>query len=253
MGINFRTFMEIYIRKFVKVSLLVFGILSLANVIFLFRVSNFTAGFALQAGISIFAIAYALLFERIPKKLHIAVGVSSLFPVALVLFLFIYGNSSNVDYNENAIIVLGAGIIGENVTRPLASRLDTALYYWRKNPDAYIIVCGGLGNRAVITEAEAMARYLAARGVPRERILLEELSTSTYENLIFAKQILNEHFPGGFSAVLVTNDFHIYRSVRTARRVGLYVNRIGAYTDWYAWPVNYLREMLAVLHMWVFV
>ncbi|MCL2387001.1 MAG: YdcF family protein [Defluviitaleaceae bacterium] len=235
-----------------KYILLAIGILSLMNAHMVLRVSNFSIGFALQIGISLAVIAYALLYKRIYQKFHIMMGLACLLPALLVVFLFVYGKSSNVDYTEDVVIVLGAAVVGETVTRPLARRLDAALHYWQNNPDAYIIVCGGLGNRAVITEAEAMARYLARRGVPRERILLEEYSTSTYENLAFAKEILDEHFPDGFSAVLVTNDFHIYRGVRTARRIGIDVNRLGAYTDWYSWPVNYLREMLAVAHMWVF-
>ena len=238
--------------KVVRIILVILGLLSLENVIFLSRVSNPTIGFALQAILSVGLIAYAVFFNKIPRKMHITVGILSLIPVVFVLFLGIYGNVSNVDHNEDVVIVLGAGIIGETVTRPLAHRLNTAFYYWQRNPDAYIIVCGGLGNRAVITEAEAMARFLIARGVPRERILLEENSTSTYENLTFAKEILDERFPDGFRAVLVTNDFHIYRAVRTARSVGIDVNRMGAPTDWYSWPVNYLREMLAVVNMWVF-
>ena len=236
----------------VRIILAIIGILSLANVFIVLRVSNPTIGFALQAGISILAIAYAAFFNHIPKKIHLTSGVLCLFPSVLVVFLFIYGNTGSVTYNEDVVIVLGAGVRGEIVTRPLARRLDTAFYYWQRNPDAYIIVTGGLGNRATITEAEAMARYLVRRGMPREKILLEELSTSTYENLKFAKEILDKHFPGGFRAVLVTNDFHIYRAVRTARGVGLDVNRRGAYTDWYSWPVNYLREMLAVVNFWIF-
>jgi uncharacterized SAM-binding protein YcdF (DUF218 family) len=206
----------------------------------------------MQALVSVSAILYAVFFNKIPKKAHFAAGFFCLIPVVFILFLFVYGNVSNADYNEDVVIVLGAGIIGETVTRPLASRLNTAFDYWRENPDSYIIVCGGLGNRASITEAEAMARYLNALGVPRERVLLEELSTSTYENLLFAQEILNDYFPNGFNAVLVTNDFHIYRSVRMARSIGIYPNRAGAYTDWYTMPVNYLREMMAVSYMWVF-
>ena len=235
-----------------KIILFTLGILSLVNVVLLFMVSNFTIGFLLQAIISVFIIVYAIFLKRIPKKIHITTGILCLFPVVFVIFLFIYGNVSNADYDEDVVIVLGAGIIGENVTRPLANRLNTALSYWQRNPEAYIIVCGGLGNRALITEAEAMARFLTARGVPRERILLEDRSTSTYENLVFAKEILNEHFQDGFRSVLVTNDFHIFRAVHTARNIGINVNRIGAYTSWYTWPVNYLREMLAVINMWVF-
>jgi len=235
-----------------RIFLAFLGMLSLVNMLIVLRVFNPTIGFAVQAVVSVFVIAYAALFNKIPNKVHIGMGVLSLFPVALVTFLFIYGNTTNADHTEDVIIVLGAGVRGESVTRPLARRLDEAVLHWRGNTDAYIIVTGGLGSRATITEAEAMARYLIAMGVPRHRILLEEMSTSTYENLQFAKEILDAHFPGGFRAVVITNDFHIYRAVRTAGSVGLDVNRRGAYTDWYSWPVNYLREMLAVVNMWVF-
>jgi len=217
----------------------------------MFRVANPTIGFTLQAVLGAGVLLYAILLPRIPKKVHVIAGILCLIPLVFVLFLFVYGNTSNVDYTEDVVIVLGAGVMGETVSRPLAHRLDAAARYWEQNPAAYIIVTGGLGNRATITEAEAMARYLIRIGVPEDRILLEELSTSTYENLIFANAILTEHFPDGFRAVLVTNDFHIYRSVQTARVIGLDVTRIGAYTDWYTWPVNYLREMLAVVNHWI--
>jgi len=238
--------------KAIRAILIFAGLLSLANVAIVLSVSNPTIGFAIQITLSLSVVLYGVFFNKIPKKIHITMGLACLLPVALVIFLFIYGNVSNVNYNEDVVIVLGAGVRGESVTRPLARRLDTAFYYWQRNQDAYIIVTGGLGNRATITEAEAMSRYLQRRGIPRNRILLEEYSTSTYENLKFAREILDAHFAGEYSAVLVTNDFHIYRAVQTARSVGLYVNRHGAYTDWYSWPVNYLREMLAVINMWVF-
>jgi uncharacterized SAM-binding protein YcdF (DUF218 family) len=228
------------------------GLLSLQNVIFMYSVANPTIGFPLQAALSVGLILYGLFLPRISKRIHITAGILCLIPLLFTLFLFTYGNVSNVDHREDVVIVLGAGLQGESVSRPLAHRLDAAIAYWQQNPDAYLIVCGGLGYRAVITEAEAMARYLIARGIPEERILLEDRSTSTYENLSFAKEILDEHFLDGFRAVLITNDFHIYRAVRTAWDLGLPVTRVGAYTDWYTWPVNYLREMLAVLHMWAF-
>jgi len=228
------------------------GVLSLANVTFMFRVANPTIAFTLQAILSVCLMGYAVFLNKIPKKIHIALIVLVAIPLIFASFLGIYGNVSNADHTEDVVIVLGAGIQGERVTRPLAHRLDTALEYWNENPDSIIVVTGGLGNRASITEAEAMARYLIARGVPESHILREELSTSTYENLVFAKEILEESFPDGFRTVLITNDFHIYRAVRTARQVGLDVNRLGAYTDWYTWPVNYLREMLAVVNFCLF-
>ena len=232
--------------------LLTIGIFSLTNVVFMYRVANPTIGFTLQAVLSVCIIAYACLLPILPKWLHITLGALAAIPLIFTLFLAIYGNTSDADYTEDAVIVLGAGIHGERVSRPLAHRLDAALDYWNENPNAIIVVTGGLGNRATITEAEAMARYLIARGVPESQIIREDQSTSTYENLVFAKELLAEDFPDGFSAVLITNDFHIYRAVRTARQAGIEPSRIGAYTDWYTWPVNYLREMLAVFNLWVF-
>jgi len=91
-----------------------------------------------------------------------------------------------------------------------------------------------------------------ARGVPRERILLEDLSTSTLENLTFAYGILNEQFPEGFRAVVVSNDFHMFRAVSTARSVGMNVNHLGAPTPTRLLAENYLREMLAVINFWFF-
>jgi len=235
-----------------RLALLIIGIFSLSNVIFMYRVANPTIGFTLQAILSVCIIGYAFFLHKLPKWFHIALGAIAAIPLVFTLFLAIYGNTSDADYTEDVVIVLGAGIHGERVSRPLAHRLDAALVYWNENPDAIIVVTGGLGNRATITEAEAMARYLIARGVSETQIIREELSTSTYENLVFAKELLAEDFPDGFRAVLVTNDFHIYRAVRTARQAGIEPSRIGAYTDWYTWPVNYLREMLAVFNLWVF-
>ena len=237
----------------IRIVLVLIGILSLANVLLLTRISNPTVGFTLQGVLSVGLIVYALLLRKLPKWVHFAMGGIAVIPLVFALFLAIYGNVSNADYTEDVVIVLGAGIHGEQVSRPLARRLDTAIDHWRRNPEVTIVVTGGLGNRAVITEAEAMARYLMARGVPEAQILREGLSTSTYENLIFAKEILDEVFPDGFSAVVITNDFHIYRAVRTARHAGLNdVRRSGAETAWYTWPTNYLREMLAVISLWVF-
>jgi len=229
-----------------RIILFIIGTLLLINMAFLSRITNPGLGFSLQASLAITLIAYAILFHQIPKKCRKIIGILCLVPLIIALFLFTYGNRSTVDYNETVVIVLGAGINGETVSRALAHRLDAAIAYWQQNPNAYIIVCGGLGSRATITEAEAMKRYLIAHGLPETHILLEDQSTSTYENLKFAKELLEDHFPNGFQAAVITSDFHIYRAVRTARQLGLDVTHLGAYTDWYTWPANYLREILAI-------
>lgn len=228
------------------------GFLSLINVGFMYIVANPTIGFTLQAILSIALIFYAIFFKDIHRFVHIAIIILFLIPLTFSIFLGVYGNRSQVDYTEDVVIVLGAGVNGTMVSRPLAHRLNAAVDYWQNNPDAMIIVTGGLGNRATITEAEAMSRFLVWRGIPEEAILLEEYSTSTYENLVFAKEIATEHFPDGFQAVLVTNDFHIYRATRLAWQIGVDVHPLGAHTDWYSWPVNYLREIVAIINFKLF-
>jgi len=235
-----------------RIFLLVAGVLSLIVSVFMALVSNAHLGFFLHVILSVFVILYAVFYRKIPRKIHIIAGTLCLILICFSLFLGIYGNINTADYTEDVVIVLGAGIRGEEVGAHLARRLDTAADYLSRNPDAVVIVCGGLGAGELITEAEAMARYLIRYGISPERIIKEDRSTSTYENLTFAREILNEYFPNGFRAVLVTNDFHIYRAVSLARRAGLYVNRLGASTPLSALPANYLREMTAILNMWLF-
>ena len=230
----------------------VVGILLMLGVAVQATGSNLHAGFALQAMVAAALMLYAALFDRLPKRAHIVAMAACIVPVCFVLFLGIYGNRHRTDYTEDVVIVLGAGLRGEAVGLHLANRLDMAVHYLAQNSEALVVVTGGLGSAALITEAEAMERYLVARGVVPGRIIQEDMSTSTYENLAFARDILEGHFPDGFRAALITNDFHIYRAVRTAGRIGIDVYGVGAPTPLRAIPVNYLREMLAVAHMWVF-
>jgi uncharacterized SAM-binding protein YcdF (DUF218 family) len=66
-----------------------------------------------------------------------------------------------------------------------------------------LIVSGGQGRQENIAEALAMGRYLTEKGVPAEQIFKEEKSTSTYENFLFSKDILEQKFPQGYSAVFI--------------------------------------------------
>jgi uncharacterized SAM-binding protein YcdF (DUF218 family) len=228
------------------------GILLLTNVVILAVVSSTHHGHTIQAALSVATLLYAAFYCKIPRNVHIAAGAACAIPVIFAAFLMIYGNIDHADYGEDVVIVLGAGLQDGQVGAHLAARLDTALDYLRRNPQALVIVCGGLGASQPVTEAEAMARYLIERGVPPENILLEDRSTTTYENLIFAGEILENRFPDGFRAALITNDFHIFRASVLAQENGIDASPRGAPTPWHSWTVNYLREILAIVNMWVF-
>ena len=237
-------------RKIIQITLCVMGALLVLNTLILLIVSNYSTGILLQALLGGALIAYGLLLEKLPKKLHIAVGILALIPVVFVGFLGIYGNVDNASTDEDVVIVLGAGIHGEQVSAALATRLDEAALYHEKNPNALIVVCGGQGLQESITEALAMERYLLQKGVAPENILKEDQSTSTWENLVFAKALIDERFSAP-RCVVITNDFHVYRATLLAQRAELDATHIGADTAWYTLPANYLREMAAVVKTWL--
>ena len=128
-----------------------------------------------------------------------------------------------------AIVVLGCLVKGETPSLMLKARLETAVGVIEENPDALIVLCGGMGGNEKITEAEAMRRYLTEKGIPEERMILEDKSTSTEENIAFAAEILKER---GISddIIIVTNEFHQYRAYIFAKRNELSTGAHSAHT-----------------------
>lgn len=117
------------------------------------------------------------------------------------------------------VIVLGAGIRGETPSRTLSDRLERTLEYMNKYPDCVAIVSGGQGEDEDITEALAMERYLISHGIEEERIVKEENSRNTHENMVFSREII-EGLGGGRVAV-ISSDYHIYRARRLAENAGM--------------------------------
>lgn len=113
--------------------------------------------------------------------------------------------------DPRAVIVLGCQVRGETPSSMLAYRLNAALEVLNANPETVCVVSGGQGRGEDISEAEAMRRYLLDNGISEERILKEDKSVSTRENIRFSAEILSEMGITD-SVVIVTNDFHQYRA-----------------------------------------
>ena len=159
------------------------------------------------------------------------------------VFLMIIPRSKDFDY----IIIHGAGLInGEKVSRLLQQRLDKAILVYRKDPSpTKLIPSGGKGSDENISEAEAMKRYLLEQGIPESDIILEDQSTTTFENLRFSKAIIDSREGRKYTA-LVTSNYHVYRALRNCRRVGLKCKGIGSHVAFYYWPSALIREFIAV-------
>jgi uncharacterized SAM-binding protein YcdF (DUF218 family) len=113
-------------------------------------------------------------------------------------------------------IVLGAALWNGEPSPALKERLDHALKLYEDGRFDTFIVTGGYDYPgAALSEAEGMRRYLTARGVPEDRIVLENAARNTYENLVFSRNLMAAR--GYRTAVIVTHSYHGARALDVAR------------------------------------
>ncbi len=241
-------------RKAVKIILILSGALLLINAAILFVTTNFNLGILVEAGLGAVIFCYGIFLDKLKGKkiIHAVVCTGLAVITGFCTFLYAYGNIDNVDYTEKTVIVLGCGLSGDRVSNTLAKRLDEAVYYQEKNPDAVIIVSGGQGPQEEVSEAFAMKNYLLEKGIDESRIIMEDKSTSTITNLAFSHEIMKEKKLPDDSVVVVSNSYHLYRAVSYAKAEGLKATHLGADIRLSGFVSSYLREILAVAKMWVF-
>ena len=151
----------------------------------------------------------------------------------------------------DAIIVLGAKVNGTQPSVTLQDRLEAAVKYSERAPGALLVVSGGRGAGEDITEAAAMKSYFVAAGIPAQRILLEEQSRTTQENLCNSKRLLEQTGRTPQCVGIVTSDYHIFRACRLAAQYFSAVEGIPGKSAW-AMRLNYaVREYFAVVKMLV--
>lgn len=192
-------------------------------------------------------------FQWMPKP--VLVLVEAVVVCGCLVFVVIEGliitESVKQPQNEaDYLIVLGAKVNGTTPSLILQYRINKAAEYMKKHPGTKAIVSGGQGADEGISEAEAMKNGLLSSGIAAERILVEDQSTSTKENLDYSQKLLTE--AGGSvkesKVIVVTTDFHVLRAVGIARKAGYgQVEGLAAKSVWYLIPTNYVREFMAVV------
>ncbi|MBO2943055.1 YdcF family protein [Paenibacillus sp. F411] len=122
---------------------------------------------------------------------------------------------STLDDTVEVGIILGASMWGEKPSPGLKERLDYARTLYDQGYFEEFIVTGGLdAPEYPYTEAEGMRNDLVSQGIPEENIHLENEATSTYENLLFSRAIMEEQ--GWEQAVIITHDYHGARAMEIA-------------------------------------
>ena len=154
--------------------------------------------------------------------------------------------------DKDFLIVLGCGLRKDGTpTNLLRGRLDRALAFAARQKEEtgkepIFVTSGGQGADEVISESASMKRYLTEHGVPEERIIEEDRSTDTYENMKNAKEKIRAVDPKAKIAFSTTN-YHVFRAGLFARRVKMRAVGMGAETKWYFWPNAAVREFVGLL------
>ena len=189
-------------------------------------------------------------FGRLPLPRWLFITICILLALGIVLFCVVEGfvisqmnaeGESGLDY----IIVLGARVNKNGVpSKPLYWRIDAAEEYLRANPNTKAILSGGKGTDEPMSEADCMYKSLIARGIDKSRLIIEDKSTSTGENICYSLALIGSDATFG----VVTNNFHVFRAVKIAeKQSGKEVNGIASqYKD--ALLIHYMaREAAGIL------
>ncbi len=154
--------------------------------------------------------------------------------------------------DKDYLIILGCGLRKDGTPTPLLkARADKALAFSRRQKELtgrepVFIASGGRGPDEIIPESTAIKRYLMENGISGSRIVEEDASTDTFENMRFSKDRIMEQGSPGKVAFCTTN-YHVFRSGLYARRVKMRAVGMGAKTKWYFWPNASVREFVGLL------
>lgn len=161
------------------------------------------------------------------------------------LFFIILKKEGNKQASDSAeyVIVLGAKVNGCVPSKALYSRIRAAYEYLIKNKDTKAVLCGGQGRGEDICEARAMEKELLAMGIEKERLLIEDLSTTTIENIEMAAKLIPDKKA---DILVITSDFHTMRGKAIAKEVGFSkVQTLGAESSKVMRLHYYTRETLS--------
>ena len=154
--------------------------------------------------------------------------------------------------DKDYVIILGCMLKKDGTLTPLLkARVDKAIEFAkiqkeRSNKDIKFIPSGGQGNDEIISEAEAMKKYLISQGIKPEDIIIESQSTSTAENLKYSYNIIMESKEDAKISFATTN-YHVFRSGVIANECGIDCEGMGSNTKWYFYSNALIREFIANL------
>lgn len=229
-----------------QIALIIIG----AVVFFLFAIAVFdrVLNFGNLAGM-LFGIVYiviGLLMNRTDSSNQKYIFIIALCVLLLTILKMreIYAAGKTKISAQKVIIVLGCRVRGDEPSLSLIKRVDAAYKFLLFNPESVAILSGGQGKDENISEAQCMQQLLYARGISKDRLILEDRSTSTDENIRFSLQII-ETLDLDRNVAIATSEYHQKRAANICKKYGLNSTPVSSKTKWTLLPTFLLRELFA--------
>ncbi len=173
-----------------------------------------------------------------------------LFSTALSAFL---ASRIKPPHDRDYVVILGCAIRSDGSLTPiLRGRVDAAIsfaenQFKKTGKKLKFVPSGGQGSDEIISEGEAMKRYLIEQGIEEERILPEMKSVNTFENIKLSREIIEADAGSDYNAAFSTTNYHVFRGYILCKKLGLKNARgISATTKWYFFPNAFLRELVGL-------
>ena len=250
-------------NKIIRIILaILFAIIFLLYIGPVITVREYNLGIIAGLGFDFLLLIYIIFFNKInlliknSKKKKAGKIILNIISSILCICILISGVtfhnilSSSFESKEksNVAIVLGCIVNGDKPGIFLKGRINAAYKYLNENPNAIAILSGGQGNGENISEAQCMFNTLTEMGIDESRLLIEDKSTSTSENLKFSKALLEENGIETKKVTIITNDFHEYRASEFAKNNGLKALRYPSKTPWNGYMPFATREIFAIIY-----
>ncbi|WP_238883672.1 YdcF family protein [Clostridium sp. YIM B02551] len=180
------------------------------------------------------------------KRIFVILGVLLVLLGLSQLYIFT-GGTKKITENSNAIIILGCKVNGKEPSRFLLERTLKAKELYSEGLGEYIILSGGQGSGEEISEAMCMKKILVDNGIPEDKLLLEDKSKNTYENLRNSKEIVKEK--NFNNVIVVSNEFHLRRAKMIGDKLNINAKYSGVFVkdEWLTEIYGGIREIPAII------
>ena len=208
------------------------------------------------AGVVLFYTLVPLLRKKYPVLERTLMLIFTVFLCAGVLLaaitegIIIHASFGFPEEDVSYLVVLGAKVRADGPSLSLQNRIDAACAYLAAHPDTVAVVTGGRGEDEPMTEAKCMYDRLTAMGIDGSRIWMEDKATSTWENLRFSLDLIEEKTGSRPAKIgVLSSEYHLYRAGLFAKACGVEFIGVPARTTNPVLMVNYfLREVAGVWH-----